>query len=351
MKVCHICFSFIIGGIENLLIDILNEQSTKAEIYLLIINNVYDEVLLNRISNKVHIVLIKRPQGSKWSFAHLVKLWIFLFKTNPAIIHCHTPNLISILAPFKRKCIYTVHNMGIAVKNLGKYKKLFAISKAVQMDLLKRGQLESEVIYNGIDFSRFETKKNYKLGAGKRLKLVQISRLLHEQKGQDLLIRSIHKLVNEYQLNNIFVDIIGDGPSQEYLERITDELGLVDYINFVGPKDRSWIYANLCEFDALVQPSRYEGFGLTVIEAVAAGLPVIASNVDGPAEILTNVPSAYFFESENIDELAGQIKKVLTNFNENKIEADCKRAVTEVKNKFSVITTANNYLTYYGHCF
>lgn len=51
-------------------------------------------------------------------------------------------------------------------------------------------------------------------------------------------------------------------------------------------KNQEWIYHNLCNFDLFIQPSRFEGFGLTVAEAIAAKVTVLVSNIQGPMEII-----------------------------------------------------------------
>ncbi|WP_017259464.1 glycosyltransferase [Pedobacter arcticus] len=346
MKVCHISFSFLIGGIENMLVDILEEQSQHIETTLIVINKNYDEKILNRISNRVKIILIDRPEGSKNPY-YLAKLWLTLFRINPAVIHCHTPNIIDILSPFKSKCIYTSHTTGVPVENLHKYKRLFSISIAVQDDLMVRGGLTSEMIYNGIDFSLFKTKKNYTTQPDEQFKLVQVSRLLHEQKGQDISLEAISVLVNNLGVKNVHLDIIGDGPSEEYLKNLCENLKLQPYVSFLGPKDRSWIYEHLVNYHALVQPSRFEGFGITVIEAVATGIPVISSNIEGPLEVLENVNSAYIFDINSVNEFASQIKQVITDYQHHEMEDRCLQGLKVTRDKFKVTDTANNYLKAY----
>jgi glycosyltransferase involved in cell wall biosynthesis len=346
MKVVHISFSFLIGGIENMVVDILNEQCVKAITHLIIINKSYDQKIIDRLSDKVLVSTFDRPKGSLNIF-YLIKLWALIFKLNPDVVHCHTPKTILLLLPFKKKCVYTVHNIGISIKHLNLYKKLFAISKAVQQDLLKRGGLKSQLVYNGINFESFKARTNYSLRENDILKIVLISRLLHEQKGQDILIKSLNKLVNHQYVTNIHVDIIGDGPSQEFLDKLAHDLKVKNYITFVGPKDRSWVYDNLSNYHVLIQPSRFEGFGLTVLEAVAARIPVIASNIDGPSEVLTDIPSAFLFESEQIDALTFEIMAVKSGYVNKLIEADCKSAFSILKDKFDVANTANNYLENY----
>lgn len=329
-----------------MLVDVLEEQSQHADVTLIVINKHYDKKILNRVSERVKIILIDRPEGSKNPY-FLAKLWFTLYRINPAVIHCHTPNIINILAPFKSKCIYTAHSTDIATDNLHTYKRLFAISYAVQKDLMDRGGLKSEMVYNGIDFSRFKTKTGYATKPDQTFKLVQLSRLLHEQKGQDILLKAIDILVNKHNIQNIHLDIVGDGPSENYLKTLCDNLKLQSYVSFLGPKDRSWIYERLDTYDLLIQPSRIEGFGITLLEAIASGIPVISSNIEGPSEVLENVDSAYVFDINDVADLASKINEALADFQNHQTENKCIKGLKTVESRFRVQDTAHNYLNAY----
>ncbi len=346
MRVCHISFSFLIGGIENMVVDILNEQAKTIDTHLVIVNKTYNQEIIDRISADVHVHFINRPQGNPNPF-YIFRLWYLLLKLRVQVIHCHSPKLIMFLLPFKNKCIYTVHNIGISLKNLNRYKKLFAISKAVKEDLYNRGNLNSELVYNGIHFETFTKRTEYQLQRGEAFKIVQVSRLLHEQKGQDILIKAVQELVLQKHLPQVELHIIGDGPSENYLSDLITTLDVGKAIKLVGPKDRSWIYNNLKDYHLLVQPSRFEGFGLTVLEAIAAGIPVIASDIDGPAEILRNMSGSWLFENENVSQLIGAIKEVMTQYQDDKIASLCLNDIIEAKRRFSVVATAQNYLEHY----
>ena len=347
MKVCHVTFSFTIGGIENLLVDVLKEQSKNADVSLIVVNRAFNSQLLSRISKDVQVELIGRRPGNKLSFIHILKLWKLLRKLKPDVIHCHADNLIRILFPFRRKCIYTVHELGVPTTYLNRYKRLFAISNAVKDDLLSRGRLKSEVVFNGVDADAFVRKDGYEYNADDLFRVVQISRLQHETKGQDILIEAVKILVHERRVGNIRVYIIGDGPSEGHLRDVADRYRLSNHVIFLGPKDRSWIYNNLFSYHLLVQPSRFEGFGLTVLESLFAGLPVVASSVGGPAEILDGVPAALLFKSEDAVDLADKIQTIIEFYSNGNIETLSKMSLRYIGEKYSVTTTANNYLEQY----
>lgn len=105
------------------------------------------------------------------------------------------------------------------------------------------------------------------------------------QKGQDILIEAIF-ILHQKGFKNISVDFIGDGESKDFLKELVKSKQLENQIHFLGSKEQSYIFSHLKEYDLFVQPSRKEGFGLTVTEAMVAKIPVLVSDQEGPMEII-----------------------------------------------------------------
>ena len=130
---------------------------------------------------------------------------------------------------------------------------------------------------------------------------------LHEQKGFDILIRAAAILRDRdvpFRLR-----IAGEGPDHALLERLVGELGLGAQVELVG-----WVSPPgpfLSGLDLFAVPSRYEPFGLVVIEAMAAGVPVVASDLEGPREILEQGRLGYLVERQDPDRLAGRLIEAL----------------------------------------
>ena len=118
---------------------------------------------------------------------------------------------------------------------------------------------------------------------------------LDEIKGFDVLLRAAAKLRD--QGVDFRLRLAGDGPEMGALRQLSDHLNLGDRVEFVG-----WV-CNPGDFlktiDLFVVPSRYESFGLVVIEAMAAGVPVITSDIEGPCEILKGGALGTLFRSED----------------------------------------------------
>jgi glycosyltransferase involved in cell wall biosynthesis len=126
-------------------------------------------------------------------------------------------------------------------------------------------------------------------------------------------------------------------------------LQLSDHVSFLGEKSRPWIYEQLSSYHMLIHPSPAEPFGLAVLEGVAAGLPVIASDNAGPSEILNNIPGSYLFKPGDVEELAATIKKVITLMQEGQMEQLCNASREILHSKYSIRRTAIEYLDRYSH--
>lgn len=350
MKIIHLIFALPNAGKENLLIDIVNVQAKDNDLTVIIINNIYDKSLISNFLEKVNIIKLNRKPGSK-SILPIIQLYYHVLKINPDVIHCHDMGLIS-LFPFKLpnfKIFNTVHNTRLYSKKLIRYKKVFVISNAVRNYILRYGDagLKDKIvlIYNGINFETIEQKNIF--ACNNHLKIVQIGRLEMNQKGQDVLIEALH-IINKRKEVPFICEFIGDGEDYNYLCGLTQNYNLLNKIIFTKNKPRNWIYKNLKNYDLIVQPSRYEGFGLTIIEAMGAKVPVIASNIDGLLEISENGKFGIIFKNENAEELANKICYVYSLYKENNIINLVEKNYSYVSQKFSIAKTVSNYLNEYS---
>lgn len=346
MKILHIIFSMQLGGSETMLVDILNEQVKfpDSQVGLFIVNNNYNVSLINKIDSRVEIIFNNRKEKSK-SLIDLLLLNLKVRKFKPDFVHIHDQNIVKYLFVHKHKKILTIHDVGLYNKCWNNCNILCAISKAVSDDISKSGKLDSRLIYNGINFDRIKKKEKY-FDPAKDVdfKIIQVSRLEHSKKGQDIVIKALSLLKREYKFN-IHLDFIGQGSSSTYLKELAQQYGLSDNIHFLGSKDRDYIYDHLCDYDLLLQPSNFEGFGLTIVEGIAAKLPILVSDIDGPMEIVTKVKYGFHFERGNVEDCARKIKEII-------FQIDLKKNISEsynyAKEYFSINKTAANYWKLYG---
>jgi len=344
MKITHLIFAFNTGGSETMLVDIVNEQCNYAEISIIIINNKYNQSLIKKIDKSVKVYYINRKEGSKNLFK-LFKINLLVLKIKPDILHCHNHNIIALLfRKIYKKIVLTLHCLDIPTLYLNRYKKLFAISEAVKKNVFIRTNICSEVVYNGIITSKISERNKQELE--KDFKIVIVGRLNHQIKGQHLVIEALKVLKNK-GYENIQLDLIGEGEGEQFLFNLAERNNLLSQVEFLGLKDRDYIYSHLKDYDLLIQPSLYEGFGLTVAEGMAAKLPVLVSDVDGPMEVIENGKCGYYFGTGNANSLATMIEKVMTDYKTNNIQTLVDRAYVRVTNQFDIKETAMSYLSNY----
>ena len=359
----HILWGLGYGGIETMLVNIANGQSQSgATVTIVIINDLYEDSLLTKFSPDVRIRLLHRKCHSK-NFSFILKLNNEIRQSNPDIIHLHDSRIYSIiLCPkFKLKTCTTLHalptgkirfkgmltkvfpffnilNSSGNVSCIDKIPHVFSISYAVQNALYNNYKVSSIVVRNGIQTSYFKSRSLHVLSYPMRI--VQIGRLSHENKGQDLLIEVVAEMRGQVTL-----DLIGTGSSLDYLQKLTNKLGVDSYVNFLGKQSQEYIANHLRDYDIFVQPSRREGFGLTVAEAMVAGVPVLVSTGQGPEEVTCGELYGWTFENGNVRSLKEKIKYIKLHYAEAMNKA--KYAQSYVINNYDISATVNNYMAEY----
>lgn len=168
------------------------------------------------------------------------------------------------------------------------------------------------VIHNGVQVDKYIMDENPEksrilLNFPIQKKLVVVVGRLHEQKGHSYLIHAARKIIDTLPACH-FV-FVGDGELRDSLQKEIGQLGLNDYFTFSG--FRTDIPRILNAIDLFVLPSLDEGLPLVLLEAMAAGKPVIATNVGGVAELVQNNQTGIIIQPGRVDEIASAIINLL----------------------------------------
>jgi glycosyltransferase involved in cell wall biosynthesis len=345
MKIVHIIGSLGVGGAEEMLVDIVNEQCRGCDVTILVLNDIIDAELRKRLDPRIPFFSFQRRPGSR-NLWPLVRVNLLMNRIQPDIVHSHTSGLEK-LFPFRRfKMVLTVHaTRQPTPPRVLPYDRVFAISEAVADEVQQRTRMaRPTVVNNGIPVDRIRRNKEANQGL---FRIVQVARLDHNHKGQDLLIQAVARIRDRYPTMDISLDLIGDGESRGYLERMTSEFGVNKVVTFRGTLPRSQIYEELCRYDLLVQASRYEGFGLAVVEAMAAGVPVLVSDLEGPREIIEMGRLGFLFQPESVEDCARQIANVHDRRSSASLAQVLLAAREKALIKYNVKRTAEIYLAEY----
>jgi glycosyltransferase involved in cell wall biosynthesis len=230
-------------------------------------------------------------------------------------------------------------------------KTIVAISENTKRSLIEETGLRKEkiqLIYPGtknISLAKEEKERQ----SGKRIKrqlrikdgiiIGNISRIAKE-KGQDRLLKVFKTIHNKYPKAHLV--LVGRGPDSQRLKSIANKLKLEDNVHFLGfVKDK---YSILAIIDIFVFTSTWEleGFGISLIEAMIYGKPVIAFNSGPTKEIIVSNKSGVLVEPGNNNQLTKAILDLIKN--EDKRELLSMRAKKEAENRFTIEKSAKNIL-------
>lgn len=131
---------------------------------------------------------------------------------------------------------------------------------------------------------------------------------LDQRKGVDQLIRASARISDYFTL-----DIIGDGAERGRLESLARQLGLLNKVNFLGTLPSAELQTKLPGYAFAVVPSRFDGWGMAVNESLQAGIPVIASDRVGAAELVRYSGAGAVYPTDSVEALAEQIGKRIGN--------------------------------------
>lgn len=197
-----------------------------------------------------------------------------------------------------------------------------------------------QVIGNGVDIKRFThnyhdediTLMRQKIGKGSRdIYLVTTSRLVHKNAVDDV----IHALT--FLPDNIHFFVYGIGPDETKLRKLANKLGVASRTHFGGHIDHDEMPLALRACDIFVRPSRSEGMGNVFVEAMAVGLPVIATQEGGIADFLFDAkrnPGAettgWAVDKDSPEQIADAVKDILAHPEQvKKVTAIAQRLATE----------------------
>lgn len=213
----------------------------------------------------------------------------------------------------RKPLVVTLHGSDITVLGRGAAKPLvsfvlnnsdaiIAVSEFLRRETIKLGASEEKikVIYSGAPACKPERLQP-------ESRTITFIGSLIRQKGVDILIMAFGGVKKKFPDAELV--IVGDGREKKSLEKLSRELGIK--VNFLGYQED--LGSALEKSAVLALPSREEGFGLVLLEAMAAGVPVVASRVGGIEEIIEHEYNGIIFEKENSKELAEGIIRILEN--------------------------------------
>lgn len=371
MKVAHVIHCCSPGGaeiyIKNLLIS-MKKQYTQNDYQLWVIYkakylyngnensvNFETDFIEDLTKNGIRVKFISKQDGLMNRLKMIRKINKIYSEFKPDVIHCHletvTFHIVSSLLFRKVKMIETIHNTKINRPKLHKYFLNYKINKFVSIadsvtDIIKQNINVSDnkivKIYNGIDIDKFICDRLH-TNLDRPKNIVAIGRLT-EQKNHLLLIKSFAKLIDKCEKENIvlpYLNIYGQGELEDILKKFVEE-NKIKNVQFKGiTKD---IPTVLKTNDIYVMSSIYEGFSISLIEALVSGIAIICTDVGGNREIIDNNITGVIVNSNDEDQLTESMYMLLKDMDKRKLFND---NCNINKNKYSVKYCANEHIKMY----
>jgi glycosyltransferase involved in cell wall biosynthesis len=195
--------------------------------------------------------------------------------------------------------------------------RIITVSKETLKYVLKLGadKTKTKVIYNGVDVNYFRPingeKSREKLGMPKNRKIILSVRRLVYKNGLDTLLETVPHIAQNHP--DVLFVVAGKGPSRKLIENRINELGIEDNIKLAGFVPDKLLPAYYDAADYFVLPSASgEGLPLVLLEAMACGLPVIATAVGGTPEIIQHMKNGVLVPPRNPEAIAEALSKFLS---------------------------------------
>ncbi|GLB48136.1 glycosyltransferase [Neptunitalea lumnitzerae] len=332
MNIVHIITSLGVGGAEKMLVTVANRQAAKYNVTVIyfkvddLVEEFTDEVTVIQVPLQKNIVSVLKSR---------------LKEIKPTIVHTHLTHadLFGLLAAKGLKNVRTfttIHNTKYRhnILDYGYYMlyillfnviapktRVIAISNQLEILIAKvfkvpakrikllhntvaETKQESRVVSNEVVPEIFEKQ-------AAKFKILFIGRL-SKQKAVHNLLQAIAVLKAEVKEHTIAV-IVGDGDLKADLLAESDRLEIADKVFFEGISANTPGYFK--NSDIFVLPSIFEGLPLVLLEALKYGLPIIASDIEGPSELIKSGDNGFLFEKNNPDDLAEKIEHLYYNKN------------------------------------
>ena len=302
MKVLHVIFSLGLGGAERLLTQLLPRMRPLG-VDVAVICVAEDDRLRPSLEEAGVPVEVLGFRGTIYSLGELYRargrLRDAISRVRPDVVHSHlflADILAALATPRGVALVSTLHSSdpwwlagggararckaeACRVAGIVRGVRYIAVSSAAARDAVNllgvRGS-RVRVVHNGIDLS--EAAPDGEEGR-RRERIVQVGRF-REEKGHAVSLVAL-RLLREKEAG-VELTFVGDGPLRGEVEKEAERLGVRDVVRFAGTQDNVWPF--LRNAAVFWMPSLWEGMPLACIEAMAAGLPVVASDVEGLRE-------------------------------------------------------------------
>jgi glycosyltransferase involved in cell wall biosynthesis len=358
--ITHGVLSLDLGGLERLVLDLAKRDARRGNRVTIVCVERQGKLAEAARELGAEVICLNKPRGrSSLAVEQATRL---LDDLKPDVLHTHQIGALWYLGQAAvrtgLKCVvHTEHSDHVRQTRswLGKVrarylwwrggrlaKRVCCVSPDIAAAVRRWGTVPAgrvAVVPNGIDVERYGEGRGRRTGGRRTDDEIVIGTVgrLNEVKRQNLLIEAFARLAGEFPQLRLL--LVGDGPERQRLEEQTKRLGVAERVNFAGFQAQPEAF--LRQMDVFALTSRHEAMPLSLLEAWASGLPVVASAVGGIPAIVEHGQTGLLFNSGDCEALIQSLRNILTDKNLASALADHGHA--EVVAKYSLQRMADDY--------
>ena len=346
MKILQVIPELSLAGAEIMLENLATSLSARGH-DITVVSFYSMETPITRRLVKQNFDVIFLDKNSGFDLKLIIKLRKIIKEINPDIIHTHRyvlPYVYISNFGINKKIVHTVHN--IAKKEVGRKQQILqyflfrkrnivpvAISPIVRETIIDLYKIKNvPMVYNGINIETCKSKQQYDISDGGII--LHVGRF-SEQKNHRMLIEAFAKV--QKVKKNVKLLLIGQGELESEIRKIVQNLEVTEKVVFAGVRENVKDVMSIA--DIFVLSSFYEGMPMTIIEAMACGLPIVATRVGGVPDMICNGEDGVLV-GVNASELADALIELLDN---KELRERYGKAAFNNASKFSSFNMAEEY--------
>lgn len=368
LKVVHVVLTLDVGGLERIIVDLVRRGRALGQSVAVVCLERRGVLAVEVEALGARVVCLDKEPGIHWAIRK--RLRRVFDELRPDVIHTHQVGALFYAGPVARKLgipvvVHTEHGNHLRTngsKFIRRQRKcwlswwaarstsrFFCVSSNIAEEMTTRRIVPPRklaVLFNGIDTEPFlkpvdRAAVRESLGIPPEAPVLGTVGRLSEIKRQDLLIEGFAKLLRKRP--DAHLVLVGDGPMRGELEALTEKLKLCDRVHFAGYQSAP--ERSLAAMDVFVLSSRMEGLPLSILEAWAAGRPVVASAVGGVKDLIEHGRTGLLFPSGDELQLVDRMNELLGDASYAKELGNAGR--NEVLTRYDLGRMAGDYNRHY----
>ena len=327
LHVCHAVLRLDVGGLERVVLDLVRESGRDGHRATVLCLERPGTLAQAAAELGARVICADKPPGFRPELVG--RIADLLRADRPDVLHTHQCGALLYAGRAARRAkvpvvVHTEHGKHYAdrwrTRFLGRFaaraaRRVFAVSEDIRRELRDCGIVppgKVACVPNGVDVDRFEvtdhrTSLRREFGLPADVPVIGTVGRLTALKRQDVLLQGFARL----QLPTARLLIVGDGPAREELVNLAARLGVTDRVVFAGYRERP--ERALAAMDAFALTSDSEGMPLAILEAWAAGKPVVATRVGGVPELIADGRTGLLFPAGDDAALARLLDRLLAD--------------------------------------